>query len=160
MNKFEVRKPNEKEYQYWMNKSTIQQAKDRAYINDSNYEDEYKGLLSILPQLLPEGKNTKGHHFRVLDTEYNAIGFIWFGVFPGIPEDMIILMDIMLEEKARSKGLGRKLLTYMHNELKTQGPKKIYLEVKKDNYAKNLYRSLGYKTIEEQPKNLKMILEL
>jgi|LGVF01.2.fsa_nt_gb ribosomal protein S18 acetylase RimI-like enzyme len=160
MNKFELREPTETEFNYWIKKSTKQQAKDRAYVNQTAFEDEFLELDNILPQLLPDNQNTKGHHFNVLDIENKSIGFVWFGIFPGIPADMIILMDIMLEEECRSKGYGRKILNAMHDKMKSKGYKKVYLEVKKDNYAKNLYTSLGYKIIKDLPRNLQMLLEL
>lgn len=161
MEHIDLRKPSETEYLFWIERSSQVQAKDRAYVNNTNEADELEALKQIIPQILPQGKDTKEHYFRVLDfDEHENIGFIWFGKFPGIAEDMIILMDIMLLEEYRSKGLGRVLLENMQDIIKSKRYKKVYLEVRTMNFARNLYLSLGYKIIEEQEKNWKMVLEL
>jgi len=69
MDNIKLRKPNEEEFRYWIKRSTKQQAKDRAYVNDFKVKEELEGLNQILPILLPEGKDTHGAHFRVLDTD-------------------------------------------------------------------------------------------
>ncbi|XMB72049.1 GNAT family N-acetyltransferase [Mycoplasmatota bacterium WC30] len=156
-----ISKPTQEEFNEWLDISTNVQADDRAFTNDSNPETELMKLKQFIPMILPDGQNTSGHYFNILSTdEIHNIGFIWFGSFPGLDEETIILLDIMLKEQYRSCGYGRKLLKQMQNVMREKGYKKIFLSVLKKNFALKLYESLGYKIINEKPKYQEMILDL
>lgn len=149
------------EYNYWINESVVQQAKDRTSINGLNWTDELEGLFETISKLLPNGKDSEGHLMRVLDIDdASNIGFIWFGILPRMEKGSIFLMDIMLDKRFRSKGYGKKLLTSMHSNLLEMGYTSIYLNVLRKNYAMKLYEALGYKEIGGDKFHSEMKLDL
>ena len=152
-----LEKLTELDYSRWIDISTKAQAKDRAFTNQTDVKEEYQKLLQILPMLLPEGLDTPGHYFfQAKNDESSELGFVWIGPLPDLKEKEIFLYDIRLKDKHRSKGFGRKILHMVHEKLKEMGYESIYLNVLKANYAKNLYMSLSYKTIQENPSSLIM----
>jgi ribosomal protein S18 acetylase RimI-like enzyme len=155
-----LRKPSIEEFEAWFKLSCELQAKDRAFAKDSKEEDELKELEKIVPHLLPNGMDTDNHYFRVFDNEEENVGFIWLGVLPGLNKNEIFLMDIIVSKDHRRKGLGKWLLLAMQEEIKKLGYKKIILNVMERNFAKKLYESLGYITVEANEKNSIMALEL
>ncbi|MCK4551975.1 MAG: GNAT family N-acetyltransferase [Tenericutes bacterium] len=156
-----LRIPTNKEFEDWFEISSRSFADDSAYANNTTVEEEYKNIKEKSKQMLPEGKDTVGTIFRVFDdVKVSNGGFVWFGKLPGLKDNEAFLFEITISKEQRSKGYGRKLLTQMHKELKTIGYKKVILNVMKRNYAKNLYFSLGYQTIQEDEHNLIMAIEI
>ncbi|MGE4572686.1 MAG: GNAT family N-acetyltransferase [Candidatus Izemoplasmatales bacterium] len=157
----ELREPNEKEFREWFKISTLQQAKDRTYVNVSNLDDELLIIEQQISHLLHNGKDTANHYFRVLclDKKEN-IGFIWFGHIPNLGDLDIMLMDIIINHDFRRQGYGRMMLLQMHQVMKKKGYQRIILYVLHKNPARYLYSSLGYKTIKENDKSSLMMISL
>ncbi len=156
-----LRVPTKKEFEDWFEMSTWDFADDCAFANNTTVEEEYRKLKEKSNQMLPEGQDTSGTVFRVFD--YGDIsngGFIWFGGLSDLKDNEIFLYQIILAEDQRGKGLGRKFLTLIHKELKKMGYKKIFLNVMKRNFAKDLYSSLGYQVVKEWEDNYIMAIEL
>ncbi|MDD4184668.1 MAG: GNAT family N-acetyltransferase [Candidatus Izemoplasmatales bacterium] len=160
-NEIELRNPDEEEFNVWFSESTNRQALDRSYVNDSDFNLELAKLHDLIPQVLPQGKDTPRHYFRILSTALNKnIGFIWFGVMPGIELTDIILMDIIVKKDFQGIGLGKKMLQKMHEEMKREGYQRIILDVLNHNPAKYLYTKLGYQPIRETDKDAIMVINL
>ena len=155
-----IRIATKSEYDYWFKLSTKLQAEDRAYVNQSNVSDELLKLKEMIPYLIPNGMDTEGHYFYVLEVDGNDVGFIWFGVIPNLPPHSIFLMDIIVRPEQRGQGFGGFLLDEMHLLLAKDGHKSVLLNVLKKNHARRLYESQGYKTIQTEEHNLLMIKEL
>lgn len=156
-----IRKPTKDEFDYWLKESTLQQAKDRAYTNNSSVSDELPRLKQMIPILFPNGMSSEGVILRVFDVGGNLnCGFIWFGLVPGLPEQSIFLFDIVLKSMYRSKGYGRMFLTKMHKVVNEKGYNFIMLSVLKKNYAMKLYENLGYRIINEEEKHAEMMIKL
>jgi ribosomal protein S18 acetylase RimI-like enzyme len=60
----------------------------------------------------------------------------------------------------RGKGIGGRLLTALHDELRTRGYARISLSVQKENPAFRLYERTGYKIIDEKAEDYIMVKEL
>ena len=115
----------------------------------------------MLKFLLPEGHETANHYFLSIDTiEDKNVGFIWLGALPNIPEESIFLFDIHIKENFRSKGIGRKALEQMDYYVKSLKYNAILLNVLKSNYARNLYASVGYETMEDHEHSLIMMKQV
>ena len=161
MEKVILRKMKDYEYKNWMELSIKRQAEDRAFVNDTLALDEELGLYDIVKHLLPGGKETFNHHFYSIDyLDDKNCGFVWFGVIPGMPDDQIFIMDIFVDNFFRKKGIGKQSLILTHKIMKDLGYKFSVLNVLKDNKAKKLYESLGYKVIEEENKSVVMLKNL
>lgn len=158
---FELNTISESRYQEWFLESTRRQAEDRTFVNGTAVDEEFHKLQEIIPLILPRGKDTPGHYFKLLSTpvEPNA-GFIWFGTMPGIADDTIVLMDIIVRDHLQGQGLGKAMLTSMHAEMKGTGYRNILLNVLNHNPAKHLYVKLGYKVVRETPKETIMEIVL
>jgi ribosomal-protein-alanine N-acetyltransferase len=57
------------------------------------------------------------------------------------------LLLIAITPAARGKGLGRKLIEKFIENAKSRGTERIFLEMRANNPAETLYRSIGFETI-------------
>jgi len=72
----------------WFRESTDRQAEDRAWALGGDVETHRAQVSAMIPQLLPDGKDTPGHTFRIAQTEEGTdIAFVWFGTVPGMPSN-------------------------------------------------------------------------
>ncbi len=154
-----LRNMKHEEYNNWLELSINIQADDRAYVNSTNKEAELEKLDRMLPHILPEGLNSKNNYFFCVDIDNQSnVGFIWFTLLDKENHNSIFLIDIIISDQHRSKGIGRIALKKAQSKMKDEGFTKIQLNVRNNNYAKNLYTSLGYKVIKEEEKSCLMEL--
>lgn len=90
------------------------------------------------------------------------IGACWSRIMNdyGHIDDNTPSLAISLYEEYRSKGIGTKLMTEMKKLLKEKGYQKTSLAVQKKNYAVNMYKKVGFKTIDENKEEYIMICNL
>lgn len=67
---------------------------------------------------------------------------------------------ISLFKEYRNKGIGTALMKAMIGHLKEKKYRRASLNVKKENYAVNLYKKVGFKIIGEDEQDYLMLLEL
>jgi ribosomal protein S18 acetylase RimI-like enzyme len=60
----------------------------------------------------------------------------------------------------RGQGIGTALMNEMLALLKRERYKQASLAVQKDNYAVNMYKAVGFKTVRETPEEYIMVCEL
>ena len=85
------------------------------------------------------------NYFVALDGE-KIIAYAGISVVQGNHADV---MTIAVEQRARGKGLGRKLMNRLISVAAKRGAREMFLEVRADNpVAQNLYRSLGFEQID------------
>ncbi len=158
---FELRLPSEEEFNQWFEISLFQQAEDRAFVNNSRMEEELLNLRPLIAHILPKGKDTPNHYFRVLSVDgIDNVGFIWLGVMPGLDSNEIMLMDIIIKKEYRRQGLGKLMLLEMHKVVKLEGYQRVLLYVLYKNPAQFLYSRLGYRSIKENEKSSLMAIVL
>lgn len=93
--------------------------------------------------ILPDGRNTEGHHFFKLVDSGRRIGASW--VFIDAATDAAFIYELFLEEDERGKGFGRKALDALQQFSKSQGAKTLALNVFANNLrARKLYDSFGF----------------
>ena len=150
----------QKEFDEWFARSTRRQAEDRAWASGRPISVELEELEAMIPMLLPDGRETAGHIFRLaLDEDLRTVAFAWFGAVPGMPESTIFLFDIAVIPEARRQGYGREVLTQLIEEFQDEGMSEIYLNVLSNNHgAIALYKELGFSVTEssESDKHLEM----
>lgn len=152
------------EFDKWFAISTHRQAEDRAGVSGRSISDELKEVEAMIPQLLPDGKDTTGHVFRLArDVSEQAVAFVWVGVLPGMPEAARFLFDIYVIPEARRKGHGREVLETMMENLRCESVDEIHLNVLSNNQgAIALYEELGFATTRrgDDDKHLEMKKQL
>lgn len=97
--------------------------------------------------LLKDGLNTKGHFlFDAVDKESDdTVGNIWVSVDE--EKERAFLYDILVHERFRGRGYGRKSLELLEETLRGMGVSSIGLHVFADNrVAISPYEKLGYET--------------
>jgi len=156
--------PSQETFNRWFELSTNRQAVDRAWVSGGDLVEERQRLDAMIPQLLPNGKDTPGHVFRTAqDEEGQDVAFVWFGSLPGQPPEIKLLFDIYVEPGHRRKGYAREILTAILDELAAEGVKDIFLNARGDNEpALALYERLGFKKarVSEDGRQIEMRKEL
>lgn len=76
-------------------------------------------------------------------------------VSPDVPE-----VTIAVVAEQRGRGLGRRLLTALHDLAEARGVERLSLSVEKANRAANLYRSLGYEVVADDGAAWTMVVQL
>lgn len=152
------------EFDEWFALSTKQQIADRIWATGGSRDVVTAAVEAMVPQLLPQGRHTPGHTFRLArDVDGRVVAFVWFGVLPGLPDSQRFLFDIHVIPAARRCGYGRDVLGTMIDQLAKEGVHAISLNVLENNDAAiALYKSLGF-TLEDQgddAKHLEMSIRL
>ena len=95
----------------------------------------------------------------VAEFDSKIVGAVWVRImndYGHISDDMHSLAISLLPEY-RGKGIGTALMQSMQEIVSKQGYKGISLSVQKQNYATNMYRKLGFNTIEDKDEELIMV---
>ena len=112
--------------------------------------------------LLPEGRGTRGHHFRnLIDAGGATVGILWFAERPSKTPPDLFIYDIQVEETERGKGHGSAAFLRLRREASGLGAEAISLHVFETNSAAiRLYERLGYECIHRGKGGLQMSLRL
>ncbi len=96
----------------------------------------------------------------VAEVENTVAGAVWVRVMEdyGHIEDGVPSFAISLYKEYRGYGIGTALMKRMLTELKERGYKKASLAVQKANYAVKMYKSLGFKIVDENEEEYIMII--
>ncbi|MHC4939822.1 MAG: GNAT family N-acetyltransferase [Planctomycetota bacterium] len=123
----------------------------RHYANDVASElgigldDALERTRRQLDSILPQGRDTPGHHFfDIVDDE--PVGSLWVAEVDG---DLFIY-DIMVDEAHRGRGLGTAAMRAAEDLARKRGAAGIGLSVFAHNEgAIRLYERLGYEVVEK-----------
>lgn len=134
------------EFDHWFALSTERQAEDRAWVNETDPQQERAQLDAMIPMLLPTGLDSPNHAFRIArDETGEELGFVWVGVAPGMPADTSLLFDIYVHEANRGRGVAKAILEQLLESLKADGIRTVALNVRADNAAaRAVYKKLGF----------------
>lgn len=91
-------------------------------------------------------KNTNYQYYLISEND-EFLGFVGFE-FHQEPETTKLHRIYFLKE-AQGKGLGKKALNFIKEEVRKIGDKRITLAVNKNNQAKSFYESQGFKVYDE-----------
>lgn len=134
------------EFNAFMENSIEEYAREK--IRSGNWKESEAIELSrkSFQNLLPEGKNTRGHSIMsILDRDNGKnIGVIWVE-WKNKEYDSTYIWDILIYEEFRRKGYGYSALIELERMAKINGSKAIVLHVFGHNRpAIDLYQKLGY----------------
>lgn len=91
-----------------------------------------------------------------------VVGAVWTRIMNdyGHVDDETPSFAISLYKEYRGKGLGTVMMREMLDLLKEQGFKKASLAVQKANYAVNMYKKVGFETVDENEEEYIMVCKL
>lgn len=92
-------------------------------------------------------KNPNYHYLLILYNEKSA-GFMGFEFH--YERDTTKLHRLYLLDELKGKGLGKEALNYLKKEVLNSADSRIILNVNKDNEAKKIYESQGFKVYHEE----------
>ena len=107
------------------------------------------------------GKN-KHDIALVADINGKIVGAVWVRIMNdyGHIDDKTPSFAISVYKEYRGKGIGTALMSEMLAILKKHGYKQASLSVQKKNFAAEMYRKLGFKTIDENEEEYLMVKKL
>lgn len=76
----------------------------------------------------------------VLELNTIVIGFVHIQLI----QDEVNIIDIVVDNKQRNKGYGKKMLEFLFNKYESC---RFFLEVSENNEAKNFYKKYGFKQV-------------
>lgn len=101
----------------------------------------------------------------VAEIDKEVVGAVWCRIFRedfkgyGFVDDTIPELSISVLKSYRGKGVGRQLMNEMLKLLSEEDYEKVSLSVQKENYAAELYKSLGFNVVSETDEDYIMIYE-
>lgn len=98
----------------------------------------------------------------VADINGKIVGAVWVRIMNdyGHIDDKTPSFAISVYKEYRSKGIGTALMSEMLAILKKRGYEQASLSVQKKNFAAEMYRKLGFKTIDENEEEYLMVKKL
>jgi ribosomal protein S18 acetylase RimI-like enzyme len=113
-------------------------------------------------ELLPDGRETTGHHFMNLTgPDGTTVGILWFAERPEETPPDLFLYDINVSEDHRRKGFGSAAIRALHERASDLGAGAVSLHVFETNVAAiRLYERLGYECTHRGQGGQQMTLRL
>lgn len=98
----------------------------------------------------------------VAECNGKIVGAVWTRIINdyGHIDNETPSLAISLFKEYRSLGIGTALMNRMIELLKSKGYKRVSLSVRKENYAYNLYKKVGFEIIKENDENFIMVKQL
>ena len=118
---------------------------ERFAMDDVLSRPEFSHYVTIRPE--------RGDFGVVAEVDGNPIGVCWSQFLPaddpgyGFVDEQTPEASLWVSRDARGQGLGRRLLQALVSEAKARGLGQISLSVEPDNFAKQLYGSLGFEDV-------------
>lgn len=131
---------------------------ERFVMDDVLSRPEFSHYVSINPE--------RGDFGVVAELDGTPLGVAWAQFFPvedpgyGFVNEQTPEASLWVSREARSQGLGRRLLEALVSEAKERGLGQISLSVEADNFAKQLYSSLGFEDVAGREDDGVMVLRL
>ena len=135
----------ESEFETWLVESK-KNYRDEIHKNGSTLAEAQKKSDEDFERLLPLGRQSTDQYIFSIKAQDNWVGTLWLGI-KGAPDNRKgYIYDIILNEKFRGNGYGKKAMLLLEDEVKKLGLKHIGLHVFGHNkIARGLYESMGYK---------------
>lgn len=125
-------------------------------------------LLLLFPQMqiFYRGWGRPGDTAFVAEEEGRPIGIVWYRFFTEashgegyVDEDTPELVIAVVRE-ARGHGVGRALMTMIHERARSDGVRRMSLSSNLENPARRLAESFGYRELAEREGDDRMLVEL
>jgi len=135
---------SESEYAIWVVQSHHQYREENIK-NGMTAEEAQKKTNEDFQRLLPEGVKSKDNYIYAVKVEARWVGTAWFCVRGAANNRKAFICDIVLDEKVRGNGFGKRTMQMIEAEVKKLGLKHIGLHVFGHNKIRDsLYQGLGY----------------
>jgi [ribosomal protein S18]-alanine N-acetyltransferase len=134
--------------------SRSQSRTDSAVLVRPLLEHEIPALARAIPDYLTEGQlrnrwSEQEMGYRevlVAEAGKELLGTVSLRQTIGSPTAMhLFALEVATER--RGKGIGSAIITYVIEEAKRRGCRRVYLEVRTDNPARRLYHRLGFRRV-------------
>lgn len=136
---------DEKTFGDYYQKSIKEYANEHVKAGNWQENEAFQNAQKEFEQLLPDGRNTKGHVLLSVMHEGETIGTLWLNIRMRNQEKQVFIYDIKLDEAQRGKGLGKRTMEALDEYAKSLGVQQIRLHVFGHNQrAKSLYDKMGY----------------
>jgi GNAT superfamily N-acetyltransferase len=143
---FSIRAITLSEFQAWEKSSELNYAAEKVKEGLSE-EDALAESKASREKHLPKGLATPNHYLYSVELDGAVIGTLWWGLSKQGKTDVPWIFDIMLEPSSRGKGLGRRVMEWAADDVRSKGFSKLGLHVFGHNkVARGLYESLGFET--------------
>lgn len=139
---------SDSDYAFWKPRSLENYIQEKMKANSLTRAEAEEIGNADFNRILPNGLASKDNYlFKMAGDAPEALGYLWYCVRGPQENRRIFICDIMVEEKHRGKGYGKKAMLLAEEGAKSLGIKKIGLHVFGYNKtAIGLYQSLGYIT--------------
>jgi RimJ/RimL family protein N-acetyltransferase len=135
------------EFAAWKERALADYAADKVRAGNDVEDGAIERSKAEFDSDMPEGPNTKGHHFfTVVDERSNEkVGMVWYADASGPVTDMLWIYDIEIDAKRRGKGYGTAVMKLVEERARELGKSRVGLHVFAHNEgARRLYERLGY----------------
>lgn len=143
-----LRSMSEPEFLAYKEKSIPEYAQEKIRSEGYSKEEAHKISVESFDQLLPQGLKTEDSYLFsvILNNSQEVVGMLWFANQDKKIPGRAFVYDISLDSSYRGKGLGKKTMLLLEEEVKKLGLKSIGLHVFAHNQvALNLYQELDFK---------------
>jgi GNAT superfamily N-acetyltransferase len=141
-----IRAITDSEFEVWEKSSELNYANEKMK-EGLTEEDARAESKAARERHLPKGRKTVGHHIYSVELEGAVIGTLWWGLSKQGKADVPWIFDVMLDPAVRGKGLGRRVMEWAAEDVRSKGFIKLGLHVFGHNkIARSLYESLGFET--------------
>ncbi|MFS0674826.1 GNAT family N-acetyltransferase [Ornithinibacillus sp. 179-J 7C1 HS] len=132
---------------------------NEAIVKNIKLKAGQENYIESVEECLQEAETYEEWHPVAIYHDEEIIGFAMYGSF-GVNKDTWI-DRIMIDEKYQGKGFGRKAMLKLINIVsKEYGVNTIYLSIIEENEAAyNLYKSIGFKFINDRDPNGELIFK-
>jgi N-acetylglutamate synthase-like GNAT family acetyltransferase len=86
----------------------------------------------------------KDNSFVVMDDKSSIIGFVFLNISSWSQGPQAIIEEIVIDPSHQNKNMGKNLMEYVHNRLKSLNVKSIMVWAKNDERLLNFYKNQGY----------------
>jgi ribosomal protein S18 acetylase RimI-like enzyme len=130
------------EYDEFIERTLREYIRESARATSMEPEEADKFGRKQFADLLPEGQQTTGQHFRKLRTSAGeVVGDLWFAEQP----PRVFIYDLVIDTSQRGRGIGSAAPAALEEEARRLGATEIALHVFSHNTgAIRLYERLGY----------------
>lgn len=140
-------------------KATEQEIPLLRKLAEQSWNSAYSKILSkqqieyMLQQMYSEAEislhlQNENYHYYLITNNPVPVGFIGFELH--YEKNSTKLHRIYLLEEYKGKGFGKLALQFLKEKVKETGNSRIILNVNKDNPAKKMYESQGFKVYHEE----------
>jgi len=134
------------EYPAWVARSKAGYANDIAMHGGLPPDIAERKSETDFANILPEGLQTPGHAFFVVEADAGSVGWLWLAEREQYGQRTLFVYEIEIAEGQRGKGYGRATMLLAEDEARTRGLNQMQLNVFGGNeVARGLYRSLRYR---------------